>query len=110
MANAFKFTHDLQRILTELIPAMYILAPYLEVQLWPAQQPSAHEMYIYWVCPQRHVTLLRAIFLRLALIQPLYQLPASACMHSPLPQQVQVSSRHISALAVPQMLAETLSI
>lgn len=63
---------------------MHILAPYLEVQLWPAKQPSAHVMYIYRVCPQGHVTTGWTVHLRLALVEALYELPASASMYAPL--------------------------
>lgn len=46
---------------TQFIPPMDILAPYLKVQLGPAQQPSADVVYIYGVGPERHIAALWAV-------------------------------------------------
>lgn len=75
---------QLHVLLTQLIPAMHILCPYLDMQLGPPRQAAACVVHVQGMRPNCHISIRRLVNLCLAAVQSLYQFPASSCMHAPL--------------------------
>jgi len=57
--------------LTDIVPAVDILAPDLEVQLGPPRQAFAGVVHVQRVCPNHHLAIRSIVYLCLPLVQAL---------------------------------------